>query len=818
MPRRSSQMHPPKVFISATSGDLRSVRQVVKEALLTIHCHPVEQTNFPPDWRSVAGMLRGRMEDCQALIHLVGMRYGAEPDPATLPPGTPRRSYTQMEYDLGCEMHALRGDAGFRVYTFICPEDFPYDAGAEPEAEEKAALQRAHRTALQQGAQLRERPRQPDDVQRRILALQEQVLALKGQHVEAREEVRRTRKMLLGVLAAAVALVLAGLGGMHVLTQRGLSEVRAGQDLSVARIKTHLLEASAQKLREDVAAAEGQPKSAERERLKEAAQTAHEGRVTRIDVLAEDMARLEATPGASKETREMTRVLAEEGVDAALTYVEGRKEALLKQAEAADTAHLEQRRARLRPLLQAAGLRRAKGETEAARQMYEDLLRRDPQWPEAVLALTGLFGDQMWAFAAWGPRQGLEASLEESAKAVTYAEGLQALSLEAGGPCSLALGNALIWHGNALLQRGGAGHQEKVLAVFRRCVEVAEHGARAMPAQADATRVLAASLEQLGTFLAQRGQAGDVEAAVDHHTRALEMNQKLAQENPNALAHWSNVVLNLNTVGLLLTARGGQGDLDAALGTLRRSLELTERLWRDYPTSTVFKRDLAASLVTLGDALTARGQPEDVNVALGHFTRGNQLNEELLRELPGSPRMKTLVGGSLQRLGDLLAKRGRQGDVLEALHYQTRSLEILDSLLEGDATSAEAARHVLLALMRRGRLMGDRGLPGNAAAARADLLRAREIAERLHRESPDSAQAGKDAWVVCWRLAALAQRHGGDDAAAWWQKAYEGLQRMRDRGLFVSQEDLVTLEKLRAWLAAPVAPPAPAPAPQPGGQ
>lgn len=29
-------MHPPKIFISATSGDLRSIRQIVKEALLTI--------------------------------------------------------------------------------------------------------------------------------------------------------------------------------------------------------------------------------------------------------------------------------------------------------------------------------------------------------------------------------------------------------------------------------------------------------------------------------------------------------------------------------------------------------------------------------------------------------------------------------------------------------------------------------------------------------------------------------------------------------------------------------------------------------------
>ena len=92
---------PPKVFISATSGDLGSARKVVEQALLKSQCHPVEQSNFHPDWRTLEDLDRQKIEDCQALIHLVGFRYGAEPDPATLPPGTPPRSYTQLEYDPG---------------------------------------------------------------------------------------------------------------------------------------------------------------------------------------------------------------------------------------------------------------------------------------------------------------------------------------------------------------------------------------------------------------------------------------------------------------------------------------------------------------------------------------------------------------------------------------------------------------------------------------------------------------------------------------------------------------------------------------------
>ena len=125
----------PKVFISATSGDLRSVRAKVKEAMMTLNCLPVEQSHFGPDCRTVREMLEARIGECDALIHVVGLLYGAEPKER--PAEEPRRSYTQMEY------HVAR-DLGIRVYTFICPEDFPYDPG-EPEAPELRALQKAHR-------------------------------------------------------------------------------------------------------------------------------------------------------------------------------------------------------------------------------------------------------------------------------------------------------------------------------------------------------------------------------------------------------------------------------------------------------------------------------------------------------------------------------------------------------------------------------------------------------------------------------------------------------------------------------------------------
>ena len=108
----------PEVFISATTADLRSCRQLIKEALLTLHCVPVEQPNFPPDYRSVREMLRARIAACDAVIHLAGEIYGAEPTERA--PGEPRRSYTQLEYDLA-------RDLAKPVYVFVCGPAFPYD-------------------------------------------------------------------------------------------------------------------------------------------------------------------------------------------------------------------------------------------------------------------------------------------------------------------------------------------------------------------------------------------------------------------------------------------------------------------------------------------------------------------------------------------------------------------------------------------------------------------------------------------------------------------------------------------------------------------
>ena len=165
---------PPKVFISANATSLRSVREAITEALLSIGCVPVEAASFEPDSATVAGVLREKIESCQALVHVAGTRYGPEPDPATLPAGAPRRSYTQMEYHIGCEVKEQRGDEDFFVYVFVCPEDFPYDPVPGIEISEKWALQDAHRNQLLKSPYFCGGPESADEMREWALGLQKQ--------------------------------------------------------------------------------------------------------------------------------------------------------------------------------------------------------------------------------------------------------------------------------------------------------------------------------------------------------------------------------------------------------------------------------------------------------------------------------------------------------------------------------------------------------------------------------------------------------------------------------------------------------------------
>lgn len=158
----------PEIFISATTSDLGTCRKMIKEALITLGCSPVEQTNFPPAAGLVREMLRKRITDCHAVIHVAGEVYGAEPQERS--EDEPRRSYTQLEYEIACELSK-------DVYIFICDQEFPYDAHSL-ENEEQSTLQQLHREKLRRLDTLYEPITSREQLEKRIYALQIRVSQL----------------------------------------------------------------------------------------------------------------------------------------------------------------------------------------------------------------------------------------------------------------------------------------------------------------------------------------------------------------------------------------------------------------------------------------------------------------------------------------------------------------------------------------------------------------------------------------------------------------------------------------------------------------
>ncbi|MGP1345039.1 MAG: DUF4062 domain-containing protein, partial [Phycisphaerales bacterium] len=176
----------PKIFVSAATADLGTCRAVVKEALLTMGCTPVEQTNFPPHAGAVRDMLRDRIAGCQAVVHVVGEVYGSEP--VERGEGEPRRSYTQLEYDIAREL-------GKPVYVFICGEAFPYDPH-ELEPEDRRRLQAAHRASLLGRDDLYTPVGTRDELEKKVLALQIRIEELEAELAMARRELDDTRSQL----------------------------------------------------------------------------------------------------------------------------------------------------------------------------------------------------------------------------------------------------------------------------------------------------------------------------------------------------------------------------------------------------------------------------------------------------------------------------------------------------------------------------------------------------------------------------------------------------------------------------------------------
>jgi hypothetical protein len=136
----------PTIFLSGVSSEFGSFRDAAEIEIQKKDCFPINQPSFGVDYREIEEILRTKISEADAVIHLVGFRFGAEPKNRS--PGKSRRSYTQMEHDVAREL-------GKPVYVFLSADASVRDLDEPIEDTEATELQLAHRESLQKSNNIR---------------------------------------------------------------------------------------------------------------------------------------------------------------------------------------------------------------------------------------------------------------------------------------------------------------------------------------------------------------------------------------------------------------------------------------------------------------------------------------------------------------------------------------------------------------------------------------------------------------------------------------------------------------------------------------
>jgi hypothetical protein len=127
-----------RIFLSATSRDLKSYRELASHTLRQRGYDVDHQEIFNLTFREIGDKLEERIQACDAVVCLIGFVYGAEP--SDRPAEQPRRSYTQWEYFLARKLDKP-------VYLLLADEKTQFDTPGEApeESAELRQLQEAYR-------------------------------------------------------------------------------------------------------------------------------------------------------------------------------------------------------------------------------------------------------------------------------------------------------------------------------------------------------------------------------------------------------------------------------------------------------------------------------------------------------------------------------------------------------------------------------------------------------------------------------------------------------------------------------------------------
>jgi tetratricopeptide (TPR) repeat protein len=662
-------MNKPRIFISAVSQEFKSARAKIEHTLEFLGYEVVQQDIWGTEPGDLRQMLRDKIDRCEALIHLPGLAYGAEPSAPD--PDFGRVSYTQFEF-----LYAV--SRGKKTYLILPTDDCPRDKDRDlldldprlPAAEAAArraefqALQREYLARLQREGHIYwPAGRDPE--------LNYAVLRVRNDSEELRAEYRQWQERI----------------------EAKLDQLTESQKITAARIRAHLQEASEQARARDLAEAEANARWEARERLRQGAEAAHAERLRRLDALAEEFVRLEKSQEATTVFKELTRVTAQEGVTAALAYLDHKRPSILAQHQAAQSAA----RDLLQPLLSGAQLAESQGDLTKADQLFRELLQADPAWNEAR--------HRFWEFLIF--TRGDRAVTHENLAAAT------AIYEEAEQQCRFLLltdANHPKWQRDLSVSYNKLGELavtcgklDKAERLFADGLKVAQALAESDPGNAGWQRDLFVSYSKLGDLAVARGKLDEAERLFGD---GLNVAKALTESDPDNTGGQRDLSVSYERLGDLAVARG---KLDEAERLFGDGLKVRKALAKSDPGNAGWQRDLSVSYDRLGDLAVARGKLDE---AERHFGCGLKIRKALAESDPGNAGWQRDLSVSYDKLGDLAVARG---ELDEAERLFGDSLKVRKVLAESDAGNAGWQRDLSVSYWKLAILAERRGDSTTAA-------------------------------------------------------------------------------------------------------
>jgi tetratricopeptide (TPR) repeat protein len=346
----------------------------------------------------------------------------------------------------------------------------------------------------------------------------------------------------------------------------------------------------------------------------------------------------------------------------------------------------------------------------------------------------------------------------------------------------------------ALVERGHPAGIDKAVNHGIRSFSLIESRLNEAPDSPGAKRNLWSIAISVGDLLLKRAGPLDLDKALICYSRSLDVGEELLKESPNS----TQAMLDLSISLEKLSEHGGL-ELDANVGCASRCFELRNTALTSDPTSTATMQTVIAALTRLGDLVLKRNRPTEVNHVFEYFTRAVELNETLRQAGPPSDEAIDDAASLQNRLGFLLAARAQDGDSDQSFAHHTRSLQLRESILKANPTSAEVKRALTLSLNNLADFLRKRARADDLDRALELYTRSLDLRESAFTANPTSLKAATDVVVTRVKIASLLRQNGDTDGEMQCNRSlYSIIKSAMGRGVIFDSEIKSHFEELKS--------------------